>query len=344
MRSRLPALVAVAVLVALSLPAIAGARSAPSAAEAARAEHDRIVAYWTPERIAAARPRDIVRTVVGFTVAPKPIAKPGRGGGGGGNVTGASWGGASQDVIRSQSGRILFTMSGGQWICSGSVISTASNTQSVILTAGHCVTDGPTTWASNFMFIPDFDEGPNYTCNSSGQVFGCWTATRLAANTAFVSGGGFGNDTLDVDYGFALVGLGGKASADLETTVGGGYTLNTTLEALNVQQWAFGYPAEGRYKGKDLIYCTNATTSLINDPYGADTWGMACNMNGGSSGGPWNTGTTDPGTIAGSVSSLNSYGYSNLRGYMFGPKFDGDTITVLNAVISGNGGGVAVVH
>jgi len=347
MRSRLPTLVAVAILVALSLPAIAGARSAHSAAEAARAEHDRIVAYWTPERIAAARPRDMVRTVVGFTVAPKPIAKPG-GGGGGGNVKGASWTG--DGIIEKQSGRILFSMSGGQWICSGSVVTNgaASDGFSTILTAGHCVTDGPNTWASNFMFIPDFDEGPVYPtsqpCSKSGQVYGCWTATRLAANAAFVSGGGFGNDTVDVDYGFAYVGLGGFNNTDLDVTVGGAYALNPDLEALNVQQWAFGYPAEGRYKGKDLIYCTNATSSLINDPYGATTWGMACNMNGGSSGGPWVTGTPDPGSTAGSVSSLNSYGYSNLNGYMFGPRFDGDTTAVLNAVINNASGGVAIVH
>jgi hypothetical protein len=337
MRSRLPAIVAVALLVALSIPAVV---SAGSARTAAQAEHDRIIAYWTPARIAAAKPRDFVKTVVGYTQAPRPNAKPG----GSGNVIGASWGGTSQDIIRKQSGRILFTMDGGQWICSGSVISTSSTTQSVVLTAGHCVNEG-SSWASNLMFIPDFDEGPDYTCNSSGQVFGCWTATRVAAHADFVSGGGFGNDTVDVDYGFALFGAGGKSPAgDLETRVGGGYSLNISLEALNVQQWAFGYPAAGRYRGKDLVYCTNATASLIDDPYGANTWGMNCNMTGGSSGGPWVTGTTNPGLDEGTVSSLNSYGYSNLN-YMFGPKFDNDTNTVLGDVIDGTPTpGVSAVH
>jgi hypothetical protein len=168
-------------------------------------------------------------------------------------------------------------------------------------------------------------------------------ATRLAANSAFVSGGGFGNDTVDVDYGFARVGLGGKTDADLDVVVGGAYSLNLDIEQLNVQQWAFGYPAQGRYKGKDLVYCTNTTASLINDPNGSNTWGMNCNMNGGSSGGPWVTGTTNPGASAGTVSSLNSYGYSGLT-YMFGPKFDDDTSTVLQAVISGTGNAVATVH
>ena len=119
MRSRLSALVAIAILVALSLPAIAGARSAPSGAQAERAA---TLAYWTAERVANAKPKDLVKTVVGYTQAPKPNAKPGGGGGGGGAVTGASWGGTSGDTIRNRSGRILFHQGNGDWICSGSVV------------------------------------------------------------------------------------------------------------------------------------------------------------------------------------------------------------------------------
>ena len=51
---------------------------------------------------------------------------------------------------------------------------------------------------------------------------------------------------------------------------------------------------------------------------------MACNMTGGSSGGPWIADSTNPGTIEGKVASLNSYGYSGLT-VMFGPKFTSDT-------------------
>ena len=52
----------------------------------------------------------------------------------------------------------------------------------------------------------------------------------------------------------------------------------TAIVTLNDTQWAFGYPAEGKYKGKDLIYCKGST---VDDPYDVGTWGMACNMNGG---------------------------------------------------------------
>ena len=327
MRSRLPALTVAVLLLALLLPAGAGARPAPSG-QAARAEHARILAYWTADRIASARPRDFVRNEAGKLV---PNAKPG-GGGGSGAVTGASWTG--NGAIELRSGRILFAMGGSNWICSGSVINDGSTTNgySTVLTAGHCVYDGVDGWATNFVFIPDFDDAPTYTC--ANTALGCWTATGLGANADFVSGGGFGNGTVHVDYGFARVGLGGTgATGTLELdALNGGYSLKTTTTSLADTQWAFGYPAEGKYRGKDLIYCKG---SLINDPYGADTWGMACGMTGGSSGGPFLHGTTSPADGSGQASSVNSYRYGGLN-YMFGPKFNAETSTVLGDVIDGS--------
>ena len=61
---------------------------------------------------------------------------------------------------------------------------------------------------------------------------------------------------------------------------------------------------------------------------------MACNMTGGSSGGPWIADSTNPGTIEGKVASLNSYGYSGLT-VMFGPRFTSDTLAVQQSAISG---------
>ena len=62
---------------------------------------------------------------------------------------------------------------------------------------------------------------------------------------------------------------------------------------------------------------------------------MACNMTGGSSGGPWLADTTNPGTTEGRVASLNSYGYSGLT-YMFGPKFTSATVTIQGDAIDGS--------
>ena len=64
-----------AILVLAALP-----MAAPVAAkDPAKAEHDRIVAYWTPARMASAIPRDFVKAGGKF----EPMARPGGGGGGG---------------------------------------------------------------------------------------------------------------------------------------------------------------------------------------------------------------------------------------------------------------------
>ena len=63
-------------------------------------------------------------------------------------------------------------------------------------------------WATKWMYIPDFDDAPTYTCANS--AFGCWTATRSRSIHEFVSAGGFNDQAVAVDFSFARVGLGGK--------------------------------------------------------------------------------------------------------------------------------------
>ena len=333
MRVRI-SIVLAALAVAVVLPGVAAARG-DNAANAAKAEHNRIVNYWTAQRMGAARHKGFVRNGAGKLV---PNAKPG--GGAGGAVTGASWTG--NGAIEQRSGKLFFSTSGGNWQCSASVVNdgSTSNGYSIVLTAGHCTYDGSEGWSFNILYIPDYDDAPTSTC--ANTVHGCWTATREAVNTTFVTQGGFGtNASVAVDYGFMRMGPGGKSGTAELDAVTGGYGLNTASLANSVERWAFGYPAEGRYKGRDLIYCKGQT---INDPNGANTWGVACNMNGGSSGGPWITGTTNPATYTAQtlLTSVNSYGYSGLT-YMFGPKFNSTTQSVANAAASGSGSG-ATVH
>ena len=83
---------------------------------------------------------------------------------------------------------------------------------------------------------------------------------------------------------------------------------------------------------RDSVYCAgNIFTDQFNDD---DTWGMACGMTGGSSGGPWLSSFDEAAGNAGTLSSLNSYGYSGLKN-MYGPKFNGDTQDVYNAADNG---------
>jgi hypothetical protein len=327
MRVRI-SIVLAALAVTMVLPGVAAARGGAAAA-AASSEHDRILAYWTPARIAAAKWRDYtVDSKTGKVSSAK--GKPGSSG------TGASWTGGGQ--VYSSVGRILFSSGGSQWICSGTVVSGATgNGYSVVLSAGHCAYDGSDGWSSNFVFYPNFDVEPTYTCQ--GRVNGCWTASRLAINAGFYPSG-FGPDSaLRVDYSFAY--LPNSTNGELDSRFPG-FGLKTSGTSTADTQWAFGFPAEGRYKGKDLIYCTGST---INDPNDVGTWGMACNMNGGSSGGGWLYGPSNPGTDNGKLlSSVNSYGYSGLA-YMFGPRFTNATTTVMGDVIDNTAtGGTTVLR
>lgn len=321
-------IVLAALAVTMLAPTAAGARSADPAS-AAQAEHDRILAYWTPARIAAAKWKD-------YTVDSKTgkiFANVGKPGGGG---TGASW--PSGGKVAAAVGRILFSSGGSQWICSGTVVSgSAGNGWSVVLSAGHCAYDGADGWSSNFVFYPNFDLEPTYTC--AGRANGCWTASRLAINSDFYPSGFGPDNALKVDYSFAY--LPNSTNGELDSRFPG-YGLITQGATLGTTQWAFGYPAQGRYKGKDLIYCTGPTSA---DPYGVGTWGLACNMNGGSSGGGWLYGTASPATDSNKqLASVNSYGYSGLT-YMFGPRFDGETNTVMgDAVDNGATSGTSVLR
>ena len=301
----------VAILLIAGLP-----MAAPVAAkDPARAEHDRIVAYWTPARMASAIPRDFEKTRGTFV----PRARPG-GGGGSGAVTGASW--TQSGPIVARSGKVFFRMGSTRYVCSGSVASDSRADYSLVLTAGHCAYDEAAgAFATEWMFIPAYDSAPTQTCSQT--AFGCWTAQALVVHNGFATAGAFNHQATIHDFAFAVVGNGtvpaGK-NQRLDAAVGSYpvYTSNVGGSKL----YAFGYPAAQKYKGNDLVYCAG---SIFADQYNEDdTWGMACNMTGGSSGGPWLSGFEGSSPA---LSSLNSYGYQGLSN-MYGPKFNANTAAV----------------
>jgi hypothetical protein len=338
MRPRRPAALAVlALLTAVPLASGVAAAAGPSSAAArAAAEDARIVAHWTPARMAAAVPRDYVRDKDGrFHL--NPLAKPGGGGGSSGNTTGASWPNGKGKVYKA-TGKVYFEMDGGAWVCSGTSLSDGNRANySLVITAGHCVYDEENFsgqvagFATNWLFIPQFDSNPTFTC--ANTAYGCWTATALVVNGGFARAGGFNDQATNYDWGFAVVGGGGKTSGanlQLDATVGTfGYqasamTANTVVDA-------FGYPAAQKYHGNDLVYCQGAIgfDALNNN----STYKLPCGMTGGSSGGPWFSGFNASTGDAGTIQSLNSYGYSG-QANMYGPKFNSSTTQTYNAATS----------
>jgi hypothetical protein len=322
-----PRLALISVLVVISLvtiaaPVLAARPSGAGGASGAAAERARILSYWTPARIANAAPRDFAFSPVrGYTLtrAPGPKAKPGPGGGA---VGGASWPNGKGKIYVA-SGRVVFTMDGSDWICSGSVVTDSRSGYSIVLTAAHCAYDetangAQSGFATNWMYIPQFDSSPTYTC--SNTAFGCWTAQALVVHRGFATAGSFNTQATVHDWAFAVVGPGGKSgSASLEAL--GTFGLSTSAVSNNTTVGAFGYPAAGKYHGKDLTYCSGP---IGRDPLNDNlTYRLACDMTGGSSGGPW-LAPFDGSGDGGQLSSLNSYGYSGIRA-MHGPVFNSET-------------------
>ncbi len=290
-----------------------------------RSGHDRVVSHWTAERLASATPRDFVRDAKrGF----RPAARPG--GGGGGSVTGVSWTKGGQ--ILKASGKVYFEMGTSAYVCSGAVANDGRTGYSLVLTAAHCAYDeAAREFATNWLFIPEFDGAPTFTCSST--IHGCWTASALVVHDGYASAGGFNTQATVHDFAFAVVGPGGRSgSAQLDATVGS-FPIAFSGVSIGDKLYAFGYPAAGKYKGKDLTYCAGP---IFEDSNNQDlTWGMACGMTGGSSGGPWLS-TFSETTGSGTLSSVNSYGYSGVRN-MYGPKFGSTTQSVHSAADTATG-------
>ena len=335
MRIRRSAAIA-ATFVLIALPATVAGVSAGGGANGVAtreaAKHRATVRHWTPARMMAAIPRDYVfDTTRGYQLAPK--AKPG-GGGSGGNTTGAPWPNGRGEVYK-VTGKVYFEMGGGGYVCSGTALSNSrGGTDAVVITAGHCAYDEVArAFASEWLFIPQFDSNPTFTCSST--AFGCWTAKALVVHNGYASAGGFNNQAVRHDWAFAVVRGGGKAETDtfdLDAVVGNADFLASEM-AVNTTASAFGYPAAGKYRGNDLVYCQGPTTRDTNP--GTNNYKLGCNMTGGSSGGPWFSGFETSGNT-GVIQSLNSYGYSG-QSFMYGPIFNGTTSATYNAANSVTG-------
>jgi hypothetical protein len=223
-------------------------------------------------------------------------------------------------------------MGGSGWVCSGTALGDSRSTYSLVITAGHCVYDessggGLSGFATNWLFIPQFDSNPTFTC--ANTAFGCWTAQALVVNNGFATAGGFNTQATHYDWGFAVVPGGGNANSQLDTAVGT-FGYSATAMPGNTVVDAFGYPAAQKYHGNDLVYCQGPIGFDANS--GNTNYKLACGMTGGSSGGPWFSGFNATGN-SGTIQSLNSYGYSG-QSNMYGPIFNNTTTQTYNAANS----------
>ncbi|MDQ4085550.1 MAG: peptidase [Actinomycetota bacterium] len=277
------------------------------AAATTAAEHHRIVEYWTPARMRNAVPADRIvadrpRTSAGGAVERgEPVvvgarAKTGKPGASADGTGGYYTGGGE---VAETTGKVFFTLGGTDYVCSGSA--TTSTNRDVVLTAGHCVNEGPGDYATKWAFVPGYDDG--------ARPFGTFTARQLVTTSQWAGSGDF-----DYDVGLAVMNtLGGEHLTDVVGSQG--IAFNQPRGQLT---YAFGYPAARPYDGTDIAYCHD---TVFADTYGgSQDQGMDCNMTGGSSGGPWLIGYSASAGV-GTLNSVNSFGYRGLKDVMWGPYF-----------------------
>lgn len=300
----------------------AGAADGPATAHTPDAQTVRkAAAFWTADRMRAAKPLDLPARVTQRAARAAERAAPGSGGqasvprgtkatvspslplpGAPGTKSfpqaGGPWTGGGEVV--QTTGRVFFTYQGRTASCSGDAVT--SQNGSTVLTAGHCVKmDG--AWHTNWVFVPGYHDGQ--------APHGKWTAAKTLATPQWTA-----SEDINYDVGAAVVTpLEGRKLTDV---VGGqGLSFNSGYRQ---NMYSFGYPAADPYDGSKLIYCSGTTTK---DPLFTNDHGLACNMTGGSSGGPWFT-QFDEKTGTGLQASVNSFGYTFLPNTMFGPYFGDD--------------------
>ena len=144
---------------------------ASHAAATTKAEQQRIETYWTPSRMKNAIP-------VGAKVDSQAAKKP--------NAAAS----AVQETPQPRFGKVFFTLGGSNYVCSGTA--TSSSNGDVVTTAGHCLNEGPGAFATNFAFVPAYDNG--------AAPYGTWTAQTLYTTSAWAGSGDF-----DYDVGFAVM-------------------------------------------------------------------------------------------------------------------------------------------
>ena len=325
-----------AALVSLLAAATLAPASSAQAANDNAAEHARVVNFWTPDKVARAVPRDFVLSAGHF----QPATKPSGGGGGGGGTTttvlGASWTG--DGLAAETTGKVLFALGSSYYVCSASVVKDKNTTQSLVLTAGHCVYDERNRqWATNWLFVPNYDaKAPTLTASGSfcaSTLHGCWAADRLVASRGFTTAGGFNTQATLHDYAFAVVSTGGlDSTSQLDATVGAQQASYSDATS-GGDTYLFGYPAAGKYKGKDLVYSRGP---LGTDPWNSNlTYQVASQMTGGASGGPWLQGF-NAASGSGTIKSVTSYGYSGVKA-LFGPKLNAETEAMFAAADTSSG-------
>ncbi len=197
----------------------------------------------------------------------------------------------------STAGRIFGKLRGvGQYSCSATVV--ASKSQSVILTAGHCVFDRDAGFASKIVFVPAYHDGD--------RPFGVWQATHAVIARGYYK-------ILNPNYDYAALRV--KGNGNVGAVVGEEGIAYNQPRGQDFQ--VLGYPYNlGRTE--KMWSCLTSFAGIDNhDRFpGKPDSGVGCDMTQGASGGGWSIRDAQ-GTPF--LNSVTSYGYPKVKNVIFGP-------------------------
>lgn len=290
--------------------------SNPPAAVVSRQSAAAVYAYWTPARMAAAKPAagataggpNIAAGAAGNTATGAPglaggyvpaglssvsgtgssinrsatdaTVSPADGSYPGPNDTFNWWESQGQFPV-SAIGKLFFTEPSGDYVCSATATYASSSQPNMIWTAGHCLgPQGGSSYYSNWDFCPEYKNGE--------AGVGCW-----AANYAQLTGGWYYDGYWSADYGYIILQATGNKKAKPVTSVVGGLGFGWNWSRDQIWQ-DFGYPSASPYTGAYLVDTSAEHRYDVTNPNGTagsdpgqqdDSIGSA--QTPGFSGGPW---------------------------------------------------------
>ncbi|MEI2732494.1 MAG: hypothetical protein V9G08_10955 [Dermatophilaceae bacterium] len=296
-------------------------------------------AYWTPEKMRAAKPADGDPAIAAASAAYASKSEADRKAGkkkpaqdgptrnvdgaasknfaAGGPVTAAyNPNLPSYSPTAYTMGKVFFTKSGGgNYVCSATIVN--SEGKDTVWTAGHCVHGGSGgTWHYNWTFVPAYDDDL-----ANPRPYGTWSANQLWSKSAWTGSSDFSQDMgvaiMNPNWGWHIVDYFG----------GQGLTVN---RGKSVYEYAFGYPAEAPFDGGNLMRCQGWTSPEWDAwLFWSQTGKISCDMTRGSSGGGW---LTDYDGNWGRLNGVNSR-IDRIVGptIMLSPYFDDDAWGLYNS-------------
>jgi hypothetical protein len=281
----------------LALLALAGG----AAASAAQPTPRQVERFWTPARMAAARPLEMSVDRVGHAdvrLGPRRPAAT-----------------ASYSLVATPeappfawNGRLYVRQGDEEGFCSATAIDSVS--RSLVLTAGHCVNSGPEDghpgqWSTYLMFVPGYNLGAapygTFVLSGTPKALPAWTRG--------------GNP--DYDLGAFLVEPNAEGVA-LADAVGGGAQIVFDLSRKQRFE-SFGYPGATERMRTCVSGFAGVDPVTIGLP-GPETIAVRCRWAPGASGGAW---LIEGGTA---IDGLNSYLLSGEKARTFGPYFSAETV------------------